>query len=130
MRVLPIAAAMFWAGTCVAGSIPTDRIWSVAVHDDVDGRLAVDGTLYVRRVGDGHRFRLECLVSGPAAGTDSRTSVWGSAMVKGDVVIGRVEGGEDRLQLPGRVFSLRLASDGGTWASNVPGCPQVVRIAP
>ncbi|WP_375453478.1 hypothetical protein [uncultured Methylobacterium sp.] len=129
MRALVLAAALLGAVPCFAGGIPPDRLWSVTVHDDVDGRLAVDGTLYVRRVGDGHRFRLECLVSGPAAGTDSRTS-WGSATVRGDVVIGRVEGGEDVIQLPGRVFTLRLAVDGGTWTSNVPGCPHRVEIAP
>ncbi|NEU13928.1 hypothetical protein G3T14_17595 [Methylobacterium sp. BTF04] len=130
MRALILATALLGAGPCLAGSIPTDRLWAVAVHDDVDGRLFVDGTLYVRRVGDGHRFRLECKISGPAAGTDSRTSVWGSATVAGDVVIGRVEGGEDKLQLPGRVFTLRLRDDGGTWASNIPGCPQQVAISP
>lgn len=76
-RSLILAAALLGASPCLAGSVPTDRMWSVAVHDDVDGRVAVDGTLYVRRVPGGYRFRLECRVSWPDGSADSRTSVWG-----------------------------------------------------
>ncbi|KQP62168.1 hypothetical protein [Methylobacterium sp. Leaf112] len=128
MRALILAAALAGAGPCLAGSIPTDRIWSVAVHDDVDGLAAVDGTLYVRRLPGGIRFRLECRVSWPDGSADSRTSVWGRATVDGDIVKGRVEGGEDLVQLPDRRFELRLGDSGGAWESNVPGCPRAVRL--
>ncbi|MCJ2124906.1 hypothetical protein [Methylobacterium sp. J-077] len=87
--------------------------------------MTVDGTLSVRR---GGRFLLECRISGTAWGPDSKTAVWGIATVSGDVVTGRVEAGEDRLQLPGRRFVLRLGDRPAAWSSNVPGCPQTGAI--
>ncbi|TXM65392.1 hypothetical protein FV226_25165 [Methylobacterium sp. WL12] len=124
MRTLILAAALLGSAPCLAGPFPTAETWSVTVQDDILDRMSVQSVLTVRRMDDRVRFTLDCVVSGPAARTDSRTSAWGTASIAGDVVNGIVEGGQDVLQLPDRTFTLTLGRKFGTWASNVPGCTQ------
>lgn len=124
MRALILAAALIGSAPCLAGPFPTAETWSVTVQDDILDRMSVQSVLTVRRMDDRVRFTLECLLSGPAARTDSRTAAWGTASIAGDVVTGRVEGGEDLLQLPDRTFTMTLRGRIGTWESNVPGCTQ------
>lgn len=119
MRSLLIAAA-------IAGAAPSDPAvptgaWGLIVRDAVGDRLVVEGTLHVRRDGS---FLLECRFSGPAAGTDTKSAVWGTVTVTGGVVTGHVEGGGDAMQLPGRRFTLAFGAPHRGWQSNIPGCPQ------
>ena len=119
MRTFLIAAAL-------AGAVPSEPAapagaFGLVVRDAVEDRLVVDGTLHVRA---DRTFLLECRLSGPAAGTDTKTAVWGHVDVSGGVVTGHVAGGEDAMQLPGRTFTLRFGDPRGGWTSNIPGCPQ------
>lgn len=119
MRTVLVLAAL-------AGAAPSEPAvpvgaFGLVVRDAVGDRLVVEGTLHVRRDGT---FLLECRISGPTAGTDSKTAVWGTVDVSGGVVTGRVEGGEDAMQLPGRTFTLAFGDPRRGWTSNIPGCPQ------
>jgi hypothetical protein len=123
MRTLLLAAALAVAAPSEPAA-PTGA-FGLVVRDAVDDRLVVEGILSVR---EDRTFLLECRISGPAAGTDTKTAVWGTVDVSGSVVTGRVDGGEDRLQLPGRRFILPFGDPRRGWESNIPGCPQVARV--
>lgn len=119
MRTLLIAAAIAGAAPSEP-AVPTGA-FGLVVRDAVGDRLVVEGTLHVRQ---DRTFLLECRLSGPAAGTDTKTAVWGTVTIAGGVVTGHVESGEDKLQLPGRSFTLAFGDPHRGWTSNVPGCPQ------
>lgn len=123
MRSLLLAAAL--AGAAPSEPVAPTGAFGLVVSDVVDAGMRVDGTLHVRQ---DQTFLLECRISGDAWGPASRTAVWGTVTVDGAVVIGRVAGGEDRRQLPGRHFVLRFGDPQGGWTSNVPGCPQEGRV--